>query len=152
MKVLIKPRLQKDKWSLYWKTSMATRTHALDDFELDVDPSAVTSKELRAEVARTIGLPPEVTLCRLEGFVEPWELACVIVAHPSAPAPPPPPPPNFTPNTTFQTHATVRLPETTRAASELMPRRPPPPSSPRRAAGCTRDANSTTIRPSRSSA
>ena len=97
MKVLIKPRLQKDKWSLYWKTSMATRTHALDDFELDVDPSAVTPKQLRAEVARTIGLPPEATLCRLEGFVEPWELACVIVAHPSAPAPPPPAPPYFTP-------------------------------------------------------
>ena len=44
MKVLIKPRLQKDKWSLYWKTSMATRTHALDDFELDVDPSTDTPR------------------------------------------------------------------------------------------------------------
>lgn len=152
MKVLIKPRLQKDKWSLYWKTSMATRTHALDDFELDVDPSTDTPKKLRAEVARTIGLPPEAALCRLEGFVEPWELACVIVAHSPAPAPPPPAPPNFTPNTTFKTQATVRLPETTRATCKLMPCRPPPLYSPGRAAGCTRDANSTTTRPLRSSA
>ena len=152
MKVHILPRLQKDKWSLYWKTSMATRTHALDDFELDVDPSTDTPKKLRAEVARTIGLPPEATLCRLEGFVEPWELACVIVAHSPAPAPPPPAPPNFTPNTTFKTQATVRLPETTRATCKLMPCRPPPLYSPRRAAGCTRDANSTTTRPLRSSA
>ena len=97
MKVLIKPRLQKDKWSLYWKTSMATRTHALDDFELDVDPSTDTPKKLRAEVARTIGLPPEAALCRLEGFVEPWELACVIVAHSPAPPPPPPQPPPLRP-------------------------------------------------------
>ena len=77
MKVLIKPRLQKDKWSVYWKTSMATRTLSLDSFELDVDPEKVTGKELRATVAEAIGFQPEKTLCRLEGFVEPWELACV---------------------------------------------------------------------------
>jgi hypothetical protein len=77
MKVLIKPRLQKDKWSVYWKTSMATRTLSLDSFELDVDPAVVTGKQLRATVAEAIGLQPEKTLCRLEGFVEPWELACV---------------------------------------------------------------------------
>jgi hypothetical protein len=77
MKLLIKPRLQKDKWSVYWKTSMATRTLTLDSFELDVDPAVVTGKQLRATVAAAIGLQPEKTLCRLEGFVEPWELACV---------------------------------------------------------------------------
>jgi hypothetical protein len=77
MKVLIKPRLQKDKWSVYWKTSMATRTLSLDSFELDVDPEKVTGKQLRATVAEAIGFQPEKTLCRLEGFVEPWELACV---------------------------------------------------------------------------
>lgn len=74
MKVLIKPRLQKDKWSLYWKTSMATRTQALDTFHLEVDPSSTTGKKLREAVAEAIGLPPERDLCRLEGFKEPWEL------------------------------------------------------------------------------
>ena len=81
MKVLIKPRLQKDKWSVYWKTSMATRTLSLDSFELDVDPEKVTGKELRATVAEAIGFQPEKTLCRLEGFVEPWELACLSLIH-----------------------------------------------------------------------
>jgi hypothetical protein len=42
-----------------------------------VDPEKVTGKELRATVAEAIGFQPEKTLCRLEGFVEPWELACV---------------------------------------------------------------------------
>ena len=89
MKVLIKPRLQKDKWSVYWKTSMATRTLSLDSFELDVDPEKVTGKELRATVAEAIGFQPEKTLCRLEGFVEPWELACVLtLLSPHAPASP----------------------------------------------------------------
>ena len=89
MKVLIKPRLQKDKWSVYWKTSMATRTLSLDSFELDVDPEKVTGKELRATVAEAIEFQPEKTLCRLEGFVEPWELACVLtLLSPHAPASP----------------------------------------------------------------
>ena len=65
MKVHILPRLQKDKWSLYWKTSMATQTQVLDDFDLDVDEKKTTAKQLRREVAKTIGLPAEKTLCRL---------------------------------------------------------------------------------------
>lgn len=101
MKVHILPRLQKDKWSLYWKTSMATQTQVLDDFDLDVDEKKTTAKQLRREVAKTIGLPAEKTLCRLEGFVEPWELMCARaraatrVVAPSArvllPDPPPSP-------------------------------------------------------------
>lgn len=83
MKVLVKPRLQKDKWSLYWKTSMATRTQALDTLQMDVDPASTTGKELRAAVAAAVGLPPERDLCRLEGFKEPWELMCVRNAPPS---------------------------------------------------------------------
>ena len=76
MRVHIKPRVQKDKWSLYWKTSMATKTLYLDEFDIDVDPEKTTGKELRALVAETIGHKPEKELCRLESFVEPWELAC----------------------------------------------------------------------------
>jgi hypothetical protein len=74
MKLQIKPRLQKDKWSLYWKTSMATKTISLDSFELDVDAAACTAKQLRALCAETIGLPPVGDLVRLEGYEEPWEL------------------------------------------------------------------------------
>jgi hypothetical protein len=74
MKLVVKPRLQKDKWSLYWKTSMATRTHTLDTLRLDVDEKTMTGKQLRAAVAEAVGLPAERDLCRLEGFKEPWEL------------------------------------------------------------------------------
>lgn len=75
MRITIKPRVQKDKWSLYWKTSMVTRTEALDEFSLDVEPTT-TAKELKARVATELGWPPVDQLLRLEGFVEPWELAC----------------------------------------------------------------------------
>jgi len=47
MLVRIKPRLQQEKWSLYWKTSMSTRTFALDEFDMEVDPASVTAREAR---------------------------------------------------------------------------------------------------------
>ena len=37
MRLHVKPRLQQEKWSLYWKTSMATRTFALDEFDMEVE-------------------------------------------------------------------------------------------------------------------
>ena len=124
MKVLIKPRLQKDKWSVYWKTSMATRTLSLDSFELDVDPEKVTGKELRATVAEAIGFQPEKTLCRLEGFVEPWELACVPALL--SPCAPPSPRPSPGPaearslrSPEAKNTATVRLPSPRRAPTSL---------------------------------
>ena len=73
VRLSIKPRLQKDKWSLYWKTSMATQTFSLDEFDLDV-PVTTTAKELKALVAKELGLAPVTSLLRLEGFEEPWEL------------------------------------------------------------------------------
>ncbi|ABO95643.1 predicted protein [Ostreococcus lucimarinus CCE9901] len=76
MRVHIKPRLQQEKWSLYWKTSMSTRTFALDEFDLEVKHDETTAKEVKARVAEFIGLPPVETLHRLEEFVEPWELMC----------------------------------------------------------------------------
>lgn len=51
VRLVIKPRVQKDKWSLYWKTSMMTKTEMLDDIVLDVaDPSAMTGAQLKAAV------------------------------------------------------------------------------------------------------
>ena len=73
MKVLIKPRIQKDKWSLYWKTSMNTKTELLDEFELELDAGASVAS-LKAQVTSALGWPPVAGLLRLEGFEEPWEL------------------------------------------------------------------------------
>ncbi|KAK3282015.1 hypothetical protein CYMTET_10226 [Cymbomonas tetramitiformis] len=76
MKLTIKPRVQKDKWSLYWKSSMLTKTEKLDDITLDVsDPKSFTAAQLKAAVAEKFGWEPVDTLLRLEGFEEPWELA-----------------------------------------------------------------------------
>ena len=52
---------------------MATQTLAMDEFELDV-PASTTAKELKAMVAKDLGLAPVTSLLRLEGFEEPWEL------------------------------------------------------------------------------
>jgi len=76
MKVLIKPRLQKDKWSLYWKTSMATKTELLDPFELEVSPDD-TAAALKAKVGNMLSWQPVDRLLRLEGFEEPWELCAM---------------------------------------------------------------------------
>jgi len=73
--VTVRPRIQKDKWSLYWKTSMVTKTECLDEFQLDVDPATTTSASLKAQVAEKMGWEPVDQLLRLEGFEEPWELA-----------------------------------------------------------------------------
>jgi len=75
IKLTVKPRVQKDKWSLYWKTSMVTKTEALDDLTFEVDPTTLTSAGLKAKVSETFGWPPVDELLRLEGFEEPWELA-----------------------------------------------------------------------------
>mmetsp|Transcript_16573 Transcript_16573/g.22885 ORF Transcript_16573/g.22885 Transcript_16573/m.22885 type:complete len:133 (+) Transcript_16573:104-502(+) len=72
----IKPRVQKDKWSLYWKSSMMTKTEMLDDFTLSIeDPSLMTGAQLKSKVAEQFGWEPVDQLLRLEGFEEPWELA-----------------------------------------------------------------------------
>ena len=74
MRVLVKPRVQKDKWSLYWKTTMGTKTEVLDELVIDAEPST-TAAGLKALVAKEVGWAPVDTLMRLEGFEEPWELA-----------------------------------------------------------------------------
>jgi len=51
VRLTVKPRVQKDKWSLYWKTSMMTKTEMLDEIVLEVaDPSAMTGAQLKAAV------------------------------------------------------------------------------------------------------
>lgn len=43
VKLTVKPRLQKDKWSMYWKESMCTKTECLEDMQIEVDMSAAMS-------------------------------------------------------------------------------------------------------------
>jgi len=71
----IRPRIQKDKWSLYWKESMSTKTEELKDIVIEVDPASTTAAELLKKVAEASGWAHADTLLRLEGFEDPWERA-----------------------------------------------------------------------------
>jgi hypothetical protein len=72
--LVVRPRVQKDRWSLYWKESMSTKTESLEEMRLEVDPAA-TPAELLRRVAEAQGWPPAGSLLRLEGFEDPWERA-----------------------------------------------------------------------------
>lgn len=73
--VTVRPRIQKDKWSLYWKESMSTKTEEMDDMVLKVDPDSMTVKELMSKVAEARKWAPVESLLRLDGFEDAWERA-----------------------------------------------------------------------------
>lgn len=75
IKVTVRPRVQNDKWSLYWKESMSTKTDELEDLEIKVDAASMTVKDLLAKVAELQKWEPVDQLLRLEGFTDPWERA-----------------------------------------------------------------------------
>ena len=75
VKMTVRPRIQKDKWSLYWKESMSTKTEELQDVTLKIDPSNMTVDALLAKVAEMHNWEPVDSLLRLDGFEEPWERA-----------------------------------------------------------------------------
>ena len=71
----IRPRVQTDKWSLYWKESMSTKTEELKDITIDIDPASTTAAQLLKLVAEKSGWAKVDSLLRLEGFNDPWERA-----------------------------------------------------------------------------
>lgn len=80
MRVTVRPRLQVEDWSLYWKESMRTTTTVLDDIEdLDV-PDGATASDLAALAAARLGWRPiarHEAATRLEGFEGPMERCLV---------------------------------------------------------------------------
>jgi len=66
------PRVQKEKWSLYWLESMATRTECLDPLPLKVKSSDKVG-EVQSQIAAKFGWEPAKDLLRLKGFEAPWE-------------------------------------------------------------------------------
>ena len=76
MKVIIQPRLQIEKFSLYWREPLQTETQSLPPLELELEvgaADAATVQELLAQAAAKLGWQAVGTLQRLEGFKEPWE-------------------------------------------------------------------------------
>ncbi|CAL8471071.1 g10613 [Coccomyxa elongata] len=72
LQLIIKPRVQKDKWSLYWKESMETKTELLEDMKLAL-PATTRVAEMQKEIEKKLGWEPTSKLERLEGFKDPWE-------------------------------------------------------------------------------
>lgn len=44
VQLTVQPRVQKEKWSLYWKESMSTKTVSLDPIQLDVDANTTIAE------------------------------------------------------------------------------------------------------------
>ncbi|CAG9463551.1 unnamed protein product [Pedinophyceae sp. YPF-701] len=72
MRVTVRPAVERQRFSLYWKEVMQTATDLLEPVEVEID-DAGTVKDLRDAVASKLGWQPAGELLRLEGFTEPWE-------------------------------------------------------------------------------
>ncbi|CAK0782515.1 hypothetical protein CVIRNUC_005733 [Coccomyxa viridis] len=72
--LIVKPRIQKDRWSDYWKESMETKTDMEPDIHLTVQPT-MTVGEVQKQVEKKMGWLPTSKLKRMEGFKDPWESA-----------------------------------------------------------------------------
>jgi hypothetical protein len=75
VQLTIRPRIQKDKWSLYWKESMATKTESVEDIVLNVDPATTTIKQLLGRIAAEKKWTAADDCLRLDGFNDPWDRA-----------------------------------------------------------------------------
>jgi len=73
----VQPRVQREKWSLYWKESMMTKTDVLDPVVLSVDENKTKVGDVLQMVSTRMSWPAKQELLRLEGFEEPWE-TCVL--------------------------------------------------------------------------
>mmetsp|Transcript_7766 Transcript_7766/g.19873 ORF Transcript_7766/g.19873 Transcript_7766/m.19873 type:complete len:131 (-) Transcript_7766:1606-1998(-) len=74
IELTIQPRVQREKWSLYWRESMATKTEVLDAITLkNIDEKTTKVSSVLETIAKQIGWQPRSELLRLEGFEEPWE-------------------------------------------------------------------------------
>merc|ERR1711904_74585 len=73
----VQPRIQREKWSLYWKESMMTKTDVLDPVVLKVDEKNTKVADVLQMLSTRMSWPEKQTLLRLEGFEEPWE-TCVL--------------------------------------------------------------------------
>lgn len=83
-KITIQPRLQVEKFSLYWKEPLQTETQCLPPLELEVGAEeGATVQDLLAQAAAKLGWQAVETLQRLDGFKEPWE-RCILKGGTSA--------------------------------------------------------------------
>lgn len=71
--ITLHPRVQHDRWSLYWKESMATKTDVLEPVEI-VNAAPIDWHAIVQDLGASLGWPTlaELRKCRLEGFEGPF--------------------------------------------------------------------------------
>merc|ERR1719248_479023 len=72
----VQPRVQREKWSLYWKESMMTKTDVLDPVVLSVDENKTKVGDVLQMVSTRMSWPAKQELLRLEGSRSPGRHAC----------------------------------------------------------------------------
>ncbi|GAX75736.1 hypothetical protein CEUSTIGMA_g3179.t1 [Chlamydomonas eustigma] len=70
--VTVRPRLQVERFSLYWKEPLSTETIVQEDVQLLLDCDTSIENVLK-EIAAKLGWPSVDDLQRLDGFKDPWE-------------------------------------------------------------------------------
>jgi hypothetical protein len=88
----VRPRLQRETWSLYWREAMATETTCAPDVALPIGggggagggsetktplSASATVRDVLRAAAEACGWPPVGSLVRLEGFEGPFERCLV---------------------------------------------------------------------------
>jgi len=68
----IRPRLQIERFSLYWKEPLSTETIVQEDIQMLLDCSTLLTTVLK-DIAARLGWPSVDDLQRLDGFKDPWE-------------------------------------------------------------------------------
>ncbi len=75
MSLTIQPRLQTERFSLYWKEPLTTETRCLSSFVMDVPDKTATLQSILEAAAERLGWAPVKDLQRLDGFKDDWERA-----------------------------------------------------------------------------
>merc|ERR1712025_950454 len=69
----VQPRIQREKWSLYWKESMMTKTDVLDPVVLKVDEKNTKVADVLQMLSTRMSWPEKQTLLRLGGLRAEWQ-------------------------------------------------------------------------------
>merc|ERR1739847_236296 len=72
----VQPRIQREKWSLYWKESMMTKTDVLDPVVLKVDEKNTKVADVLQMLSTRMSWPEKQTLLDWKALRSRGRLAC----------------------------------------------------------------------------
>lgn len=77
VQLVLRPRLEVVRHSLWWKEALEVETRCLPDQSMEAVRGDQPLSALLSQAAQSLGWPPTNELLRLEGFDQPWERALV---------------------------------------------------------------------------